>query len=729
MSEDSPNEAPKLRVRSRTVSEEDKINARPTEEQSSFEHTQAPETSEIDVQEPQKNLDADATLVLPQNKVNPELDPENTLVIPHENNELFQSPTLLDPSLSAPSEGKKSPLKLARPTVSASAENAPIPNIINEQKPLPNVQQAPQAEANYETQEKLLQKLEVVDGKMPAHIKYTALALGLVLIILPALMGLVSFVPAAILAFLFSLATAKLANQSFFVKGPGAIIGRCIYTAIFLLFSLFITSQVSTIYQDSVPVIEKKTELFLDKLENFDDIEDENAKSFYILLKGNEDLAAAKSLEFNEQASTNMEMVAKHFSSFGIQLFLLTAGFFLLGLSMCKFCFVGAPLALSGNNSTFSVLILSRSAKACLAYILSYLGLKFTGVESAGFIAAGLFVVTLISPFSILFFFLSTLTVYLCDGLSQTQLITSAILFVLLLLMEMNFKFFCKPLSSFKKFIPAEFFKSEVSELKDAILGMLQLATQALVIILVAGTAYLSYSVFEIKKMIDENEAVYSATEELFAKEGPQEEIKKTIDQGLYQREGDRRWLMLKIKYFMAKKQFPTTLDLAEAYKNGQSYPALNPDNRIVKFLKENFNEEFNDGEESRDDQAFALVLSNLDFVKKRTYLDFSEEYLGKNPDSLIAYLATARYYIAHRKPKRILTNLEAISSEMQRLDETAVETQVVQAFHLFYQKKYEAAKKAFDKVLEKDSLYRAEAKAWSKKAEETSRKAFFDDI
>lgn len=748
------NEIPKLRVRSREVSEEDKKQARAFEEQSAFEHTvnEASEdvptlktlqpkdetTNHLDA--PSPALDPEATLVVPHQAMG--ASGEKTTFIPHDQKDKFMNVSALEPEDKLPSDlsvepkPNKSPLKLARPTMQQQQANAHIPSTFQDSESLPKLDESTeepkvhtQQQEDLSFQENLFTKLEVTDGKLPNHIKFTSLALAGVLIIVSTLMGFISFIPAAILGFCFSLASAKMANQQFFIKGLGAMIGRLIYTAIFLGFALLTISQFSSARQKLAPFIEQQTEAFLDKLENFDDIENENAKSFYVLLRGNESSTNAKILEFNQKLAANTKSLEKKISPFGIQLFLLTIAFLLLGLAQCKFCFAGAPLALSSKSSTVSIVTLSRCIKATLAYFLALIGLSFTGVENAGFISASLFIITLISPFSMLALFSAAFTLYLCQGLSDNQSIVFIILFIIFLLMELNFKLFMKPFAGLKRFIPEEFFKSEVQGVGEALLGSLQMLTQVTILAACAGIGFLGYSIFEIKKAIDKNEAIYVEAEHNFADNGPIEEVKTAFGKGLYQREGDRRWLMLKLKYFIAKEQFPTALDVAEAFKDGEDYPALNPNHTLVKFLNKNFKNEFGDVEESHDEKAFAILLNNRKFSKQKSYIEFAEQYLADNPESLVAYLATARYYIQHRPVDRLKVNLKSIYEAMSELNNEAIETKLISGFHFFYQKEYEKAISAFTAVIEKDSpLYNSEAKLWLKKAEETGQKAFFGE-
>ena len=749
MSDTAPNELPKLKVRSREVSEEDQKEARKFEEQSAFEHTVSEASEEqpkIKRLEPkaakaEKNetgvFDPEATLVVPHQAQAP--DTEQTTFIPHDQKNEFMNVTALEPEEKLPSDlpteepaPKKTPLKLARPTLHQQAATAPIPSALQDESELPNLatpEKIQQQKKNHEFQEKVHFLLDISEGKIPKHILLTCLALAAVLLIVSSLMGTISLIPALLLGFSFSVAASKLANQQFFLQGLGALTGRAICTGLFLIFTLFTVSFFSNTREGTAKFVETQSEAFLDRLENFDEISNENAKSFYILLKGNESETNSKLLKFNQRLFEESKNLDKSFSSFGIQLFLMTIAFFLIGLARCKYCFVGAPLALSPKLNTLGIVTLSRTSKACLAYLLTLVGLSFTGIQEAGYIAAALFVITLISPFSMLALFTTVFTLFLCQDLSDNQIIVFTILFIVFLLMELNFKLFVKPFAFLDKFIPSEFFATEIQDMREALLGTLQLATQVIILILCAAIGFFGYSVYDIKKTIDANEAIYVDAEKDFKENGPNEDLKTTIEKGLYQREGDRRWFMLKLKYFMAKGQYTTALDIAEAYKEGEDYPALNPDHYLVKFLKKNFNNEFDDIEENASDKALALLLSSRKFSSQQAYIDFAEQHLADNPESLITYLATARYYIQHRKPERIRVNLKAIYQQMSELNPTAPETVLLSAWNYYFHKDYEKATTTFEKILSLDStIYKKEAKFWLKKTEETSRKAFFGD-
>ena len=327
-------------------------------------------------------------------------------------------------------------------------------------------------------------------------------------------------------------------------------------------------------------------------------------------------------------------------------------------------------------------------------------------------------VITLISPFSILFFTIFVASFFFTLELDNNKLTYLVVLGLFLLALELNFKLFVRPFSFLDKFIPEEFLRRQVLNTKEALLGTFQMVSQVVTLLIIAAVVFLSFSIYEIKRSIDTHEIAYIEAETDFAENGAVPSVREAFNDGLEEREDDRRWLLLKVKYFIAKEQFSTALDACQVYKDGFFYPAIDPDNFIVKTLRKYFAEQFEETSHEDDLEALSLLLSSREFAIQKSYINFVESYLTENPNSLIAYLAIARHYSFHRTPERLKTNLEAIYEETQSINSSAIESQIIAAMYFYYQKDFEKAQEILNELLQQDSIYRAEIRIWLKRAE-----------
>ena len=290
---------------------------------------------------------------------------------------------------------------------------------------------------------------------MPQHLKITCIAIGAVIAIVPLMMNFISFIPAAIIAYIISLAVAKMANQSYFVSGPSAFIGRIIFTVLFAIFSIFAVGQFSTLREKAPEQWQLQTEHVKENLMNNDAIKNENAKSFYALMHGSEEVAVLRLDDSQKQIEESMAKADKSLGSLTGQVFLLIISFTLINLGLCRFYFQGAPLPLTGHANTLSVIALSRLSKATLSYIIALITLKSAGVEEAAFISSAIFVTCALCPFTILSLFILSFIIFLSHG--QISFVAIGVLGALLIAVEFAFQLIMKPLSKLKSLVPTSF--------------------------------------------------------------------------------------------------------------------------------------------------------------------------------------------------------------------------------------------------------------------------------
>ena len=287
MPEDPQNEMPKLSIRSLASKGDKDIPVKKEAPQSSLD--KAEEKAQSSTEETQDfiapPLDPEATLVIPH-QAQGNSDADKTIALSHsapqnpdiEKTAIFNHQAPSSVTEEEEEKPKKNPLKLARPNIS---------NHPNQQGSLPEIEstgfkeiQVEEKQEDFSFQENILKVLQVEDGQFSAQFRLIFMGIAGLFAVVSLFMGIVSFIPALIFAFGLCAASIKLGNQQFFLKGIGPLLGRGIFTALFFFIAIFMAFQVSNSLAKTPKFFEAQSNKVLDKLDNVESIDNPMPKAF-----------------------------------------------------------------------------------------------------------------------------------------------------------------------------------------------------------------------------------------------------------------------------------------------------------------------------------------------------------------------------------------------------------------------------------------------------------------